>query len=536
MSTFKAPTFAGTKQEDKDDYFKSANAMGNEGMQRFLGDAFSAADKAGQDYFSDFWGKAENQNDNIDWSNYAKGMADAKSKAWDNFMTATDKEAQSEGFTGFGDRNYGNIGNIFTDGVSNFSAPHWNISTGANALYDKSADRNLLDKITDKSGWKPDGDLNVLAPWEAMQANNLEVLTDAAKQLNLTKDAAQGRYDSTDSAITAHKGGLLDALNPYGQAMQSASDALKQAQIDNAASKYQAITDVLRGATLGGQRATDRGTMGSTNRLLAGALAKSAHDRAGIMEGINLDAADRQYALASQLAGAKKQISDQAEQNRLQAKNTLAQTKETANMEFAEAVGATPDETAHLTELASEYVNHMVDLGQMEWENAEEMRKAVMEQMRIQNQLGGQYIDQYIELLLSDIEEMNAKVASEHEEAQAGLQNLNWLESLLQNTLTQETLPGLLDEDFDSAKFAQILSELAGISGGHVPWTGTPTITPPASGNLIDAYLPTTEAGEVDYGALSDQDVYMEVFNKIMKDVGFDIGTPPTVPEGSVEA
>lgn len=148
----------------------------------------------------------------------------------------------------------------------------------------------------------------------------------AAKKFSATPLGELAKKES-DASITGAGTGKINAvggalgslLNTSGEstgAIDSAISEAEQAKIDasdrlTAAEKSYAdlyesdILDRLRGAKLRGQRATEFGTAGSTNRLLLQAEAQAAKDAARLRSGSDVAAAKRELGFAETRAEAQ---------------------------------------------------------------------------------------------------------------------------------------------------------------------------------------------------------------------------------------
>lgn len=483
-----------TQASTRNDYIKGKGGMGNQAMTDSINSAFSTADRAGMDFMSNYFKQDDLDTGNLDWDLFNEGFGAAKSGAWDDYWDGLDKTENDFDF-------------------SAFSTPSWNMtSTGYNA----GADRSKLDDFTADKGIDSEGNLNAPAPWQAQEAGNWETLTDSWNQLQQTLRNRQNTFDDKYQDTETLATGLQSVFPQYQSAMESSSEKLRQAQLANASSRYQAIDDILRGDTLAGQRATEQGTTGSTNRLLLGAKARAAQDRSGIEEAANLEAAQRQYSLEGQVAGAKKAIEDEKLANQFRLREAFATGREEAHDAFAATVGSTREETEHLITLAEEWVEHQVEVGNMEVKSALEARTGILTSLAEAAKLGGAEFDKMIDDMLRDLTQIGEEDQALRSEAEVQIGNLPWIESVLKEVLTQDELLGMGESDI--AAMGQFLTDLVNITGGNPAWLTNPALAEEAT-TALEAILPETVGGGSDPGVESSNTV-QRIYDSILKNIG----------------
>jgi type II secretory pathway pseudopilin PulG len=519
-----------SSKSDRDKFVQSSGGMGNKLMTDSINSAFDASDKAGQGFFSDFFANDNNDKTSPDWNLFNEGYNAAKTTAWDDWWDGDDTASQLD-FSKAAP-SWGEWGN-------------WSTQLGDNA-------RNNLNAYTSQVGVDADGNINYLPPWMNAEAGLHEAIADSGEEADMRLGAASDKYNADWNSINTHAAGmesaldpyktsvttalgtretdlegaldpyktsissalgaratdLKSALDPYGSAMTSASERLRQTQLDNAASKYQAIRDVLHGDTLAGQRSTERGTTGSTNRLLLGARAKAAQDRSAIEEAANIGHAQREYSLEGQLAAtlkeiedqatageytlegeiasakksitdqttadtyslenqiasAKKAISDEKVQKRLVIEQTLSEDREAIITDFAAVLGITREETAGMVELTDEVALQLAEKHNMNIATIKEARLAMLGQLAETAKLGGAQFDEYINDLFRQLDQLSQEDALTKAEQEARMQNLPYLQSAIKEVLSAN--PELAQNQADINALGKFITDYFNISGG----------------------------------------------------------------------
>ena len=479
-----------TSKSARENYLQSVGGMGNEGMTNAINEAFDVSDKAAMDYMGTLEGTAPGNR----WDAYNEGVAAAKSGAWDDYWGGKDGSSVDFDF-------------------SEFSAPDW--SAGPSEGWNPQSAQSNLDDFTNKYGRQEDDSINAPSQWEAMQAGNWETLTDAWKQLQQQLGNSQNTFNFNTNSANALAAGQQAALQPYQATMQAASDALRDAQLANSASRYQAVDDILRANTLAGQRATNQGTTGATDRLLLGARAQAAQDRAAIEEQANLAAAQRDYSLAGMLASAEKTIADNR-QSKLQAvREALSADREAIHDAFARTVGSTREETAALMELVDIHTEQKAEAGKIGIENAREARDATLASLMEAMKSGGTFLEQEIEKLLDELDAVIETDKAAHQEAQTKMSNLEALKSMLNEILTSDV--GAAATEGELAELAEFWTKLIGLTGGNPTWYNAPALAETSKTSLESLLAPTPASAGVGAGLPKPNQV-LENTKKYLRD------------------
>mgnify|MGYP006256055541 CR=1 FL=1 len=337
-----------TTDDEKGKFYKGKGLEGNQLASDFFGGAFQAADDAGLNYIKNYSGDL---NDNA----FFTGLGEAKSKGWDDWFNETrgntdlnqfdfdfdgafDSSADSTNFFdtsgGYGDLfTYNQDADTIIDNYvnNNSSQPIFDDVTGNIKTTRRATQEDVDNKLATEVGEVIE-EMNIPSKADANRAGYAEKFNDALDELNLKKTI-------NDEAL---------------ENLLKLNDELKDKQLSNLNTQYQEITDTLRGDTLNAMRAGMSGTNNATNRLLVDANMNAARERTGIRKQI-LDSADlREYSFGKQAQAALTKMRN----------------------DFAELVGATPDETDWITALATEWVELQAQQGKIDVKNAEDWWQA----------------------------------------------------------------------------------------------------------------------------------------------------------------
>lgn len=454
--------------DKRQSFLKGKGLGGNQFASDFYAAGFDAADTSGKNYIQDFW--ANNAGAEEDEA-FFTGLGEAQNKGWDDWFESTRGESNLNEF----DFNFDGTLDNFNDSTKFFD------EANSGALFNYNMDSSdVIKNYAENNSANPvfeDVTKNIKttrpATQEDVDAGLATNIGDAIEELNIPSrsDALTAGYGEVISdAYDELK--LKEKINEENlNSLVSLSDDLKNKQLSGLNDQYQSISDVLRGDTLSAMRAGMSGTNNATNRLLVDANMGAARDRSNI----------------------SKQITDAADQREFQYGIASANALKKMRNDFADIIGATPEETDAITQLAKEYVEIQIQQGKLDvqaWEEYWQANFEVLEAIansdnpdvviaRVQSQLAGyqqqmqqQELDyrnvldtkyQSIDEMVSAILALNSddpnlrKLTSKLSELQ---DVMNSAQSTLSNSTNTQTSDKPVVPQYDSASSELLLSQL----------------------------------------------------------------------------